>query len=84
MDSIKGFPKVNECDYCWELLFFYSLNESSNCQNMSNSSPPKSKSILVVSQVAIKCRSYPVKEHSIIGFRHDGAEADSFIVSSLA
>ena len=54
MDGIEGFPEVNECDYCWELLFFYSLNESSNCQNKSNSSPPNSKSILVVYQVAIK------------------------------
>ena len=46
---------------------------------MSNSSPPNSKSILAVSHVAIKCRSYPIKEH-FIGFSHDGAEADSSLV----
>ena len=34
--------------------------------------------------MAIKCRSYSIKEHSIIGFSHDGAKADSSIVSSLA
>ena len=58
--------------------------ESSNCQNMSKSSPPDSKSIFVVSQMAFKYMSYPIKEQSIIGFGYDGAKADSSIISSLA
>ena len=51
---------------------------------MSYSCSTNSKAILVSPQVQVYFESYSVKDESVEGFCHDGAKANTSVVSSLA